>query len=127
MRRRAGPVTFIERQIAHLWGGGGRREHLELFVIEWLLRLPVLKLSPVLGLISGMVFVVKAGIFSGEFYVQAVASFLTAGIMAVLAAVGPYDFRHRLGHLLLRAGLEILSPSANRRSARRIVGLACRA
>ena len=42
----------------------------------------MLKLSPVLGLISGMVFVVKAGILSGEFYVQAVASFLTAGVMA---------------------------------------------
>jgi serine/threonine-protein kinase len=83
IRRRAGPVTFIERQIAHLWGGAVVASIL-MFGIEWLMRLPVLTLSPVLGLISGMVFVAKAGILSGEFYVQAVAAFLTAGIMAVL-------------------------------------------
>ena len=87
LRRRAGPVTFIERQIAHLWGAAVIAS-IELFVIEWLLGLPVLKLSPVLGLISGMVFVVKAGILSGEFYVQAVASFLTAGVMALWPEFG---------------------------------------
>jgi eukaryotic-like serine/threonine-protein kinase len=87
LRRRAGPVTFIERQIAHLWGAA-MIASIELFVIEWLLGLPVLKLSPVLGLISGMVFVVKAGILSGEFYVQSVASFLTAGIMALWPEFG---------------------------------------
>ena len=48
-----------------------------------MLRLPVLTLSPVLGLISGMVFTIKAGILTGTFYVQAAALFLTAGIMAL--------------------------------------------
>ena len=44
---------------------------------------PRLKLSPVLGLIAGMVFLVKAGILSGLFYIQAAALFLTAGLMTV--------------------------------------------
>ncbi len=87
LRRRSGPVTFIERQIAHLWGAAVIAS-IELFVIEWILGLPVLTLSPVLGIISGMVFVVKAGILSGEFYVPAAASFLTAGIMALWPQFG---------------------------------------
>jgi serine/threonine-protein kinase len=37
----------------------------------------------VLGLITGMVFVVKAGILSGVFYVPAVALFLCSGLMAL--------------------------------------------
>ncbi len=87
LRRRAGPVTFIERQIAHLWGGAVIVSVM-LFVIEWLLKLPVLELSPVLALVSGMVFIVKAGILSGEFYIPAVASFLTAIVMALVPTWG---------------------------------------
>jgi serine/threonine-protein kinase len=74
-------VTFIERQIAHLWGAAVVSSVL-LFAVEWIMGLPVLTLSPVLGLIGGMVFAVKAGILSGEFYVQATASFATAAVMA---------------------------------------------
>jgi serine/threonine-protein kinase len=83
IRRRAGPVMFVERQVAHVWGGSVIAS-VGLFAIEWILRLPVLTLSPVLGLINGVVFTVKAGILSGEFYIHATALFLTAGIMAVL-------------------------------------------
>ena len=54
-----------------------------LFGVEAMLDLPVLKLAPVLPLIGGMVFVVKAGMLSGTFYLQAAACFLTAGVMAV--------------------------------------------
>ncbi len=46
--------------------------------------LPVLTLSPVLALSSGMVFLVKAGMLTGEFYVQAAALFATALAMALL-------------------------------------------
>jgi serine/threonine-protein kinase len=81
LRYRTGPVTAIERQIAHVWGASVIASIL-LFGIEDLLHEPVLKLSPVLGLISGMVFVVKAGMLSGKFYIQAAALFLTAGLMA---------------------------------------------
>jgi len=55
-----------------------------LYVVEWTLDLEVLKLSPVLGLISGMVFLVKAAILSGRFYFQAVAMFLTGVVMALM-------------------------------------------
>ncbi len=51
-------------------------------------NLPVLTFSPVLGLVSGMVFLVKAGILSGAFYVQAAVLFATAGVMAVWPATG---------------------------------------
>lgn len=82
LRRRMGPVTFVERQIAHLWAGSmiciGA-----LFPLEAWLHLPVLTLSPVLGLVNGMVFLAKAGILSGTFYVQAIALFATAGLMAL--------------------------------------------
>jgi serine/threonine-protein kinase len=84
LRRRAGPVTFVERQIAHVWGGSVISAVM-LFAIEYVLGLPVLTLSPVLGLTNGMVFMVKAGILSGEFYIHAAVMFATAVLMAVLA------------------------------------------
>jgi hypothetical protein len=87
LRRRSGPITFVERQVAHIWAGSVICSTL-LFGIEALLRLPVLTLSPVLGLVSGMVFLVKAGILSGAFYVQAAALFATACVMALWPATG---------------------------------------
>src|SRR5262245_9317536 len=81
LRRRMGPVTFVERQIAHLWAGSMICIAL-LFPLEWALGLRPLELSPVLGLVTGMVFLAKAGILSGEFYVPAIALFATSGLMA---------------------------------------------
>ncbi|HEX4147545.1 MAG TPA: serine/threonine-protein kinase [Pirellulales bacterium] len=83
LRRRAGPVTFVERQIAHVWASSMIGIAL-MFVLELVLGMPVLTLSPLLGLTSGMVFLVKAGILTGEFYVQAAALFATAIIMALM-------------------------------------------
>ncbi|HUY90441.1 MAG TPA: serine/threonine-protein kinase [Pirellulales bacterium] len=83
LRRRAGPVTFVERQIAHIWAGSVISIAV-LFPVEMLLRLPVLKLSPVLAISSGMVFIAKAGILTGEFYIQGAALFVTALLMASL-------------------------------------------
>lgn len=83
LRRRGGPVTFVERQIAHVWAASMASIML-LFVVEMLLRLDVLTLSPVLAISSGMVFLVKAGMLSGRFYVQAAALFATAVAMAAL-------------------------------------------
>jgi len=82
LRRRMGPVTFVERQIAHVWARSMACVAL-LFPLEYWLDLPVLKLSPVLGLVNGMAFLVKAGMLSGQFYIQAIALFITAGLMAV--------------------------------------------
>jgi len=85
LRRRSGPITFVERQIAHLWAGSSFSSML-LFGIEALLELPVLTLSPVLPLIAGNVFLAKAGVLSGKFYVQAFVLYLTAFVMAVRTA-----------------------------------------
>jgi serine/threonine-protein kinase len=82
LRRRAGPVTFVERQIAHLWAGSMIAIGF-LFWVERLLDLPPLKLSPVLAIVSGSIFLAKGGILSGRFYFQAVALFITAPVMAV--------------------------------------------
>ncbi len=77
LRRRSGPITFVERQIAHVWAGSMIGSTL-LYALEALLGLDVLELSPVLGAITGMVFLVKAGILSGSFYAQAILLFATA-------------------------------------------------
>jgi serine/threonine-protein kinase len=91
LRRRSGPVTFVERQIAHVWAASMISISL-LFIIEIELRLPVLTLSPILALTSGLVFLVKAGILTGEFYVQSAALFVTALAMAWMQRVGiPLD------------------------------------
>jgi serine/threonine-protein kinase len=83
LRRRSGPVTFVERQIAHVWASSMISIAL-LFIVEMILEMPVLTLSPVLGLTSGMIFLVKAGTLTGQFYFQAAALFATAIAMAVL-------------------------------------------
>jgi serine/threonine-protein kinase len=86
LRRRMGPVTFVERQIAHVWAASLVAIGL-LFFVEMAMGMPVLQLSPVLGLISGMVFLVKAGILSGLFYVQAIVLFATSVPMALFPSV----------------------------------------
>jgi serine/threonine-protein kinase len=92
-RRRGGPVTFVERQIAHAWAAGVIAS-IGNFVVEVLLGLPALMLSPLLAIFAGMVFVVKAGTLSGWFYYAAAASFLTAIPMALYAdtGIGPLLF-----------------------------------
>lgn len=86
LRRRAGPVLFVERQLAHAWAAGVCAS-IATFVVELLLKLPALTLSPVIAVAAGMVFVFKAGILSGRFYVTAAAMFLTAVGMALVPQV----------------------------------------
>lgn len=81
LRRRMGPVTFVERQIAHVWAASMIGIAM-LFPLEWWLGLPPLQLSPLLGVLAAMVFLVKAGMFSGLFYIQTAALLCTAVIMA---------------------------------------------
>lgn len=82
VRRMGGPVTFVEREIAHVWAASTLGS-ISLFGVEMLLGLPVLKLSPVLAVLAGMVFLVKAGMLTGWFYLAAAACFLTAALMAL--------------------------------------------
>jgi serine/threonine-protein kinase len=97
LRRRMGPVTFVERQIAHVWAASMVAIGL-LFFVETALDLPVLKLSPVLALIAGMVFVVKAGILTGTFYIAATALFCCAFAMTRFP-----DFAHMIFGLVAAA------------------------
>jgi serine/threonine-protein kinase len=91
LRKRAGPVTFVEKQIAHVWAAGTIAS-ISLFWVEMLLRLPVLKLSPVLAILAGMNFLVKAGTLSGFFYLPAAACFATTVYMALVPEYGLFVF-----------------------------------
>ncbi len=91
LRRRGGPVLFIERQIAHAWAAGVAGS-IGLFGVEWLLGRPALELSPVLALFAGMIFTIKGGTLSGAFYISAAIMYATAVLMALFPAVGPLLF-----------------------------------
>jgi serine/threonine-protein kinase len=91
LRRRGGPVSFVERLLAHVWGSGVVGINL-LFLVEWLKGLPVLSLAPVLGITSGMLFMIKGGILSGSFYLQAAATFLTVFPMVWFPRYAPLVF-----------------------------------
>jgi len=91
LRKRGGPVLFVERQVAHVWAGAVMAT-IAVFVVEMLLGLRVLTLSPMLAVIAGMVFMVKAGMLSGSFYVSALAMFLIAVPMALYPAWGQVLF-----------------------------------
>ncbi|MDA1233087.1 MAG: serine/threonine-protein kinase [Planctomycetota bacterium] len=83
LRHRAGPITAVERQIAHVWAGSMIASSM-LFLVESIMDRPVLEFSPVLGAIAGMVFLAKAGILSGRFYMESVMMFATGLVMAAI-------------------------------------------
>jgi serine/threonine-protein kinase len=87
LRKRAGPVRFVERQIAHAWAAGICAS-IGMFIIEVLLKQPVLTFSPLLAVAAGMVFLVKAGVLAGMFYLASVVMFITAILMALFPEVG---------------------------------------
>jgi serine/threonine protein kinase len=91
LRHRAGPITAVERQIAHVWGGSMIASSM-LFWVESIMDRPVLEFSPVLGAIAGMVFLAKAGILSGSFYIQSAVMFATALVMAAIEHSDLPDF-----------------------------------
>lgn len=81
LRRQIGPVTFVERQLAHIWAAAIIGVML-LFPFEGLLGLELMSLAPVLSVVAAMTFIIKAGILSGRFYIQAAVLLLTAIWMA---------------------------------------------
>ncbi len=83
LRRRMGPVTFVERQIAHVWAASLIGVVL-LFPFENFLDLPLLRLAPILAIVAAMAFLVKAGMLSGSFYFQVAAMILTSVVMALV-------------------------------------------
>ena len=125
LRKRAGPVTFVERQIAHVWAGSMAASTL-LYVVEPILGLETLRLSPILGLLTGAVFLVKAGILSGHFYAQAAILFASAPLMAWIqqhaAQTNTLDYSISLFGLL--SGASFFFPGLKyhrQRRARRVV------
>jgi serine/threonine-protein kinase len=124
MRKQGGPITFVEVQIAHAWAAGVAAS-ITLFLVEILLHLPSLELSPVLAIIAGMVFVIKGGTLSGTFYLTAAALFATALVMALFPTVdtllfgivtaaaffvpGWHYYRQRLRNLELRSQMALLN------------------
>lgn len=93
LRRQGGPITFVERLLAHAYAAGIMGS-ISMFLAEVVLGLPVLTMAPGLAMIAGMIFLVKAGMLSGRLYFWAAAFFATSGVMALLAG-------HREMQLLL--------------------------
>ncbi|MEZ6130710.1 MAG: serine/threonine-protein kinase [Planctomycetaceae bacterium] len=91
LRRRAGPITAVERQIAHVWAGSMVASSM-LFWVESLMGEQVLEFSPVLGIIAGVVFLVKAGMLSGRFYIHSLALFAVSVVMAAMHRSGQPNF-----------------------------------
>lgn len=105
IRRRMGPVTFVERQIAHVWAASMCCVAF-FFPLEVALGLPVLSLAPLLAVVAGMTFLVKAGILSGVFYIQAGAMFVTAVVMAIAPKYGLTKFGIVSGACFFLSGLK---------------------
>jgi len=120
LRRRAGPVTFVERQIAHVWAASMGCST-ALFGIEWLMGLPVLTLSPVLALFAGAVFIAKAGILSGEFYIPGVLLYLSAIPMALFPQVSPTIFGLVSGGAFFFSGLKFHLLQRRNRTKRQLL------
>ncbi|MBY0458326.1 MAG: serine/threonine protein kinase, partial [Gemmataceae bacterium] len=86
LRKAAGPVLFVERQIAHAWAAGVCAS-IAMFWIEWLAHLEALTLSPAVAVAAGMVMVFKAGILSGRFYGWAALNFAAAIVMPLVPQI----------------------------------------
>jgi serine/threonine-protein kinase len=87
LRRRGGPVRFVERQIGHAWAAGVAAS-IGMFVLEVVMKQEPLTFTPLLAVVAGMVFLFKAGVLAGLFYFAAAAMFATAVLMAVFPQVG---------------------------------------
>ena len=105
LRRKGGPISFVERQLAHIWGSGIVAINL-IFLVEWLLDLPVLFLAPMIAVTNGMLFMTKAGILSGFYYFQAAAVFLAVFPMAWFPRYAPIIFGLIAGACFFVTGLK---------------------
>ena len=105
IRRRMGPVTFVERQMAHVWAAAMVLV-IFLFPLEWSLGLKTLEMAPMLAFICGMVFLVKAGILSGSFYFHSATMFVTGIVMTINPACGMLAFGVASAGCFFLAGLK---------------------
>lgn len=114
LRRRGGPISFIERLLAHVWGAGIVAINLT-FVIEWLMGLPAWTLSPVFGITNGMLFMIKGGILAGSFYFQAAAVFLSIPFLVWFPSYSPLIFAAVSGTCFFVTGLNAFRRGRKRR------------
>ena len=83
LRSRAGPVVFVERQITHVWIAANVA-CTATFVLEACLDLPIYTLAPLFAVAGCSIFLAKAGILSGTFYLYAAAYLCCAAVMFML-------------------------------------------
>lgn len=104
LRRRGGPISFTERLLAHVWGAGVVSINLT-FALEWLMGMPVLTLMPILAITNGMLYMIKGGILTGSFYLQAGAVVLTMLPMVWWPRFAPLTFAVVAGGCFFLTGL----------------------
>jgi hypothetical protein len=68
-----------------------------IFLVEWLLNMPVLKLAPMFAVTNDMLFKIKAGILSGDYYPQAALTFLAVFPMAKFPRFPVHFWGRRVG------------------------------
>jgi serine/threonine-protein kinase len=105
LRRRGGPIRFVEKQLAHVWGAGIIAINL-VFLVEWLLGLPVLALAPMIAVTNGMLFLIKGGMLSGGYYLQAALTFLAIFPMVAYPRFAPLIFGSVAAACFLATGLK---------------------
>ena len=117
LRTRGGPVFFIERQVAHLWAGAVLAV-IGIFLTEMILQMDALQLSPILAVITGMMFVTKAGMLSGEFYIYAALNFIAIVPMTISMNMQPTWHLNQI-ILAVVASLGFIIPGARYHQQRR--------
>ncbi|MFO0928632.1 MAG: serine/threonine-protein kinase [Gemmataceae bacterium] len=122
LRKRAGPVLFVERQVAHVWGAAVLAT-IAVFVLEILLGMHVLTLAPLLAVIAGMTFLVKAGMLTGAFYLSAAAEFLIAVPMALYPDYGILLFGGVTAVCFFVPGLKYYRQRLRSRAAQALAGM----
>jgi serine/threonine-protein kinase len=104
-RKRGGPVTQIERQVAHCYAAGILGS-IFLFAFEWALDLPVLRLAPGMAGIAAMVFLVKASMLTGLFYFAVFIMLVTSVLMAMFPSLALLIFALGSGVCFFFPGLK---------------------
>ena len=108
----AGRADLLRRAPARPCLGRGVIAINLIFLLEWLLKLPVLTLLPVLAITNGMLFMIKGGILSGAFYLYAGLVFLAIFPMVWFPRFGPLILALPVRHRLLRDGAPVPPPPA---------------
>lgn len=105
LRRGMGPVTFVERQLAHVWAACFAFI-VVISVMESILGLAPLALAPLWAVACGMAFFINAGILSGAFYVHAAALLLCSGAMLAAPTYAVLMFGLTLSGCFLLSGVK---------------------